>query len=252
MNDRVKPEQPASDEAAWQEIRRQAAQLMTVSRDLEGELRLLQISPTLDQGPIADLSFQLVGYQRCLAELRRTIVVAARLEEQQSPTADQSAAVILTELVKEHDPASVRNQKSTESLVIYFIAEGAPFTCELEGSPARLTLGTRLPRRLARLRLRPQSARRAVLAAVGLMTDAKILDEEFNRTFIIDAVNDDAMALITTPVRQGLLAVAQADVPELVVEDGLASLRWCAELTRDSFRGGVQALAALSRNQPER
>lgn len=173
-------------------------------------------------------------------------------EQVSASTSNASPEQRLTTLVQELNPKPTARQESPTELLLYFVVDETPFICRLEGAPhhggmeLHLTLSTSIPS-LAHLSLRPQSTGRAVLAAIGLITDAKVLDEEFNRAFIIDADTDEARTLLTPPVREGLLAVSQANTPELDVENGSAVLRWSGAPTRDALRGGVRALVALHR-----
>lgn len=136
---------------------------------------------------------------------------------------------------------------------VRFTAADAPFLAQIAAvsgdrnaplAPS-IVLVTTVALAMPKLRLIAEGLRHSILEALGIIRDVSIGQLSFDGIFVIDATPQAARGLLVPPVREGLLAVAHYDVPELTVADGFAALKWRYEPNSEAFRGAVQALQAL-------
>ncbi len=96
------------------------------------------------------------------------------------------------------------------------------------------------------LRLAPELMGHWLLKPLRLVRDLQIEDDNFDGVFLIDAESvPAARALLTRKVRHALLRVARFDIPQLVVQEGRAELRWRFEAAADAIAAAVEALGAI-------
>jgi hypothetical protein len=97
-----------------------------------------------------------------------------------------------------------------------------------------------------RLRLAPELMGHWLLKPLRLVRDLEIDDVGFDGMFLIDAEDvEGARALLTRPARRALLTVAEFDIPQLVLQDGRAELRWRFEANVKAIVAAVEALGAI-------
>lgn len=98
----------------------------------------------------------------------------------------------------------------------------------IPGQPStfRSTIRTSVPAQTPRLEIRPEGLFDGVGRVIGLVHDAKVGDDELDRTFVIDG-SDAALALLMPDVRHALLAMDKASLdPKLVVRMGIVDLHF--------------------------
>jgi len=95
------------------------------------------------------------------------------------------------------------------------------------------------------LSLRPELLRHVLLKPLGLTRDVQLDAATFDGMFIVDADAEDARALLTPEVQQGLLDVARFDIPTLEVANREALLSWRFQPTALALAGAARALAGI-------
>jgi len=90
----------------------------------------------------------------------------------------------------------------------------------------RFQLVTSVRQSTPKLRLSPEGWSGALWAALRLTRDVQIGQEVFDKTFLVDAGEQDAARAFTPQLCEALLRVAEVDVPSLVVHSGQALLEW--------------------------
>ena len=97
-----------------------------------------------------------------------------------------------------------------------------------------------------RLRLAPELMGHWLLKPLRLVRDLQIDDANFDGIFLIDAEDvTGARSLLTHRARRALLKVAEFDIPQVVVQDGRAELRWRFEANVKAIVASVEALGAI-------
>jgi hypothetical protein len=79
-----------------------------------------------------------------------------------------------------------------------------------------------------KLRLSPEGWTGALWAALRLSRDVQVGQEVFDKTFLVDAGEQDAARAFTPELCDALVRVAEIDVPSLVVQSGQAIVRLAA------------------------
>lgn len=152
------------------------------------------------------------------------------------------------------DPKAQVDRRRKEWLVrASFEHGGAPFTFALYYSSLDevsantwQVVSTGVAVAAPRLRLAPELMGHWLLKPLRLVRDLEIDDVSFDGMFLIDAEDvEGARALLTRAARRALLKVAEFDIPQLVLQDGRAELRWRFEANVKAIVAAVEALGAI-------
>lgn len=111
-------------------------------------------------------------------------------------------------------------------------------------------LRTTVRRALPKLTLAPETWGHAFPKMLGLLRDRSVGHEAFDTLFLVDTDEPEDALVLDDGVRAALLGLAHFDVPQLVVEQGLATLRfWFASEVR-VLEAALGVLAALRAVRP--
>ncbi len=80
---------------------------------------------------------------------------------------------------------------------------------------------------------------------LGLVHDMRVGDDRFDHEFLVQAEDDEALAVVSQRVQRGLLKLKETESPQLLVERGDASLHWFSEPSHDLIRAAIPVLQAL-------
>jgi hypothetical protein len=168
-------------------------------------------------------------------------------------TCDRIAAII-----QALDPSADLQRTRKEWLIrASFEREGTPFAFalyygsldEVSGDTWQV-ISTGVALASPRLRLAPELMGHWLLKPLRLVRDLQIDDDYFDGVFLIDAEDvAGARALLTRQARRALLKIAELDIPQLVVQEGRAELRFRCEPNPAAIAASVEALSAI-RNAP--
>lgn len=188
---------------------------------------------------VPDLDEQALGPRRAIAHGRSRDAYAA-------------LATSITRLVKRQDPAAAVVPLPSHGLRVRFRARGAPLSLLAGLQTTRtgfgpeflLLLATSVARMAPRLRLQPETWGDSMLNALHLHRAREVERDGFDGMFTMQGDADARALLLTAPARAALLEVARCDIPTLVVEDGVATLRWSFD-PAPAFDAAVRALTAI-------
>jgi hypothetical protein len=115
-----------------------------------------------------------------------------------------------------------------------------------------VTVQTTVPRVFGVVRLSPQGFGSELLIGLGLKRDIKLGEREFDGYFVIQGHEPTVRAVLDEEVRRHLLDIAKDDIPSLILDKGLATLRWHFEPSDRCLRAAIAALKQIRRAPPER
>jgi hypothetical protein len=148
--------------------------------------------------------------------------------------------IVVATTVRRHDDRALVERCGGAAVRATFRAGGCPLACLAEVVGVRgvtpvtaITVATGVPLGAARLVVRPGRC------------DLGLDEPAFEGLFLVSVGSFAAQQALSRDVRAALLEIAHDDVPTLLVERGLATLRWSFDPTRASLDAAVRVLAPL-------
>ncbi len=149
-----------------------------------------------------------------------------------------TVGAVLARVVARHDPRAELEALDEFAFRARLTAMQSPISLLVECFVSRdrplephVQIGTSVARGASKVRVAPESWSQTLARQVGLFHALLTNDPDFDDRFIVEGDAAQAARILSPPVRASLLAIAHDDVPELVVQDGHAILRWSFEPT---------------------
>jgi hypothetical protein len=159
---------------------------------------------------------------------------------------------VLHRVVARHDPSARVHALEDHAFSAELRAHGAPIALLVECfvHPERpfepvVQVATGVPEGTPRLHVAPETWTHAFARTMGLRARATTGDEGFDGRFVIEGDPFPARVLLGADVRAALLTIAREDVPDLLVESGVALVSWSFEPSDRALDAALFALGRL-------